>query len=124
MAIRFSELEWRILEVLWAEAPLSATEVYERVVETADCTAKSVRVLMDRLRAKNAVARERRHGVWVFFPAVEKADCVARESATFLERFFAGNAVPLVAHLVENEALSDADIAELRALLEKKGGRR
>lgn len=120
MQIRFSQLEWHMLEALWADAPLSATEIYERIADTAECTAKSVRTLADRLRQKGAIRRERRHGVWVFFPAVERDDCVTQESRSFLQRFFGAEPVPMVAHLVEHDLMTPDDIEALRKLLDEQ----
>jgi predicted transcriptional regulator len=42
---------------------------------------------------------------------------VGGESRRLVERLFGGSAVSLVAHLAESEALTDADLAEIEALL-------
>ena len=75
---------------------------------------------MDRLLAKKAVFREKKHGVWVFQPAVERETCLLQESRSFLDRFFHGDPAPLFAHLVQNDALSDDDVDRLRRMLDSK----
>jgi predicted transcriptional regulator len=112
-------MEWALMETLWTRAPLSATEVYECVSGQRACTGKTVRVLLDRLRAKGAVSRERKHGVWVYSPAIDRDALLLEKSRTFLSRFFDADPVPLFAHLVRNDVLSDDDVAELRALIDE-----
>ncbi len=120
MSTKLSNLEWEIMEVLWAASPLAASEVHERVPERHTCHVKTVRSLLDRMLRKEAVKREKKHGVWVFVPAIEREACIARESRSFLQRFFSAQPVPLIAHLVQNDMLSDEDLDELRALIDKR----
>jgi BlaI family penicillinase repressor len=127
MRPKLSGTEWLIMNVLWERTPLSASEVHEGLAATQDCTPKTVRTLLDRLLAKKAVVRERIHGVWVYRAAVGRDACLAGESHSFLKRFFHADPVPLVAHLLRTGNLTDAQMAELRALLdaeapEREGG--
>jgi predicted transcriptional regulator len=70
------------------------------------------------------VERKKVHGVWVFRCAMPREEFVLQESKSFLSRFFDSDPVPLVAHLVNNDMLSSADIARLRALLDDQPSKR
>ena len=118
MATKLSALEWELMHVLWEVSPLSASEVHERVPEDSGAHVKTVRSLLDRLIRKQAVTREKKHGVWVFRPALERESCLREEIRSFLQRFFDAQPVPLIAHLVKNENLSQEDLDELRALID------
>jgi predicted transcriptional regulator len=48
---------------------------------------------------------------------VARADYVAQESGRLIDRMFGGRVTPLVAQLAERDRLTDADIAEIEALL-------
>ena len=120
MSTKLSSLEWEIMEVLWTDSPLSASEVHERLPEHHTCHAKTVRSLLDRMLKKEAVTRTKKHGVWVFVPAMEREACLTRESRSFLQRFFSAQPVPLIAHLVQNDMLSDEELDELRALIDDR----
>lgn len=120
MSTKLSTLEWEIMEVLWAESPLSASEVHENLAEHHTCHVKTVRSLLDRILKKEAVTRSKKHGVWVFVPAMEREACLVRESRSFLQRFFREQPVPLIAHLVENDMLSNKELDELRALIDQR----
>ena len=54
---------------------------------------------------------------------LRREQCVASESENFLQRVFQGAAGPLLLHFCQQEELSEAEIAELQALLRKKKGR-
>ena len=40
----------------------------------------------------------------------------------FIERVFGGSANPLMAHLIQDEHLTEKDLDELRGAIRKKGG--
>ncbi len=118
--INITPAEWDIMEVLWRQSPLSAAEIYETLQAQTDWTVKTVRSFLDRLVQKKAVRKDKIHGMNVFKPIPKRSQCLRKESESFLERFFHGNPVSLVRHFVEQESLSDQDIARLQELLDKK----
>ena len=119
-AINITPAEWEIMEVLWQQSPQSAAEIYGALQVQTDWTIKTVRSFLDRLVQKKAVRKQKIHGMNVFRPIPKRSQCLRQESESFLQRFFQGNPVSLVRHFVEQEALSDQDIARLQELLKKK----
>ncbi len=118
--INITPAEWDIMEVLWQQSPLSAAEIYEALQAQTDWSIKTIRSFLDRLVQKKAVGKHKIHGMNVFKPIPKRSQCLRQESESFLQRFFQGNPVSLVRHFVEQESLSDQDIARLQELLEKK----
>jgi len=118
--INITPAEWDIMEVLWQQSPLSAAEIYEILQAQTDWTVKTVRSFLDRLVQKEAVQKDKIHGMNVFKPMPKRSQCLRQESESFLQRFFQGNPVSLVRHFVEHESLSDQDIARLQELLDKQ----
>jgi len=116
--IRIAPTEWEVLEILWAGAPLSAAEVFDRLPPDTDWTVKTVRAFLDRLIQKCAVNRYKVHGIYVFEPVIERTQCLRQESRSFLDRFFRGNPVSMIRHFIEQEQLSEKDISRLQELLE------
>jgi BlaI family penicillinase repressor len=117
MAERISEGEHVLMEVLWADSPLTAADVTERVDPARGWSDRTVKTMLGRLLVKGAIAHEEDGRRYLYRPAVAREDYVARESSRLVDRLFGGRAAPLVAHLAERQALSDTDIAELEALL-------
>lgn len=117
MAERISGAEHEVMEVLWRESPLTAAEVAERVPAERGWSARTVKTLLARLLAKQALVHEQRGRHYLYRPAVERDAYVAQESRRLLDRLFGGRVTPLVAHLAERNSLSERDIAEIEALL-------
>ena len=117
MAERISAAEHEVMEVLWRDSPLTAAEVSERVPAGKGWSVRTVKTLLSRLLAKGALVHEAQGRRYLYRPAVPREDYVARESRRLLDRLFGGRVTPLVAHLAERDDLSEADIAEIEALL-------
>jgi predicted transcriptional regulator len=114
---RIGEAEYAVMEVLWQDAPLTATEVAERVPAERGWSIRTVKTMLSRLLAKGVLAHEEDGRRYLYRPAVARADYVAQESGRLIDRMFGGRVTPLVAHLAERDRLSEADIAEIEALL-------
>lgn len=117
MAERISDAEHEVMEVLWAEAPLDAQGVAQRLADRQAWTLATVKTLLSRLLAKGAVAHEEAGRKFLYRPAFGREDYVAIEGRRLVDRLFGGKLSPLVAHLAEREALTAEDIAEIEALL-------
>ena len=118
-ADRISEAEHAVMEALWAESPLAAAEVCERVCADRDWSIPTVKTLLSRLVAKRAVSTEPDGRRFLYSPLVERTDYLGSESKRLVERLFGGRAAPLFAHLAESEALSEDDLTEIEALLKE-----
>jgi predicted transcriptional regulator len=119
MSERISDAEHAVMEVLWEEAPLAASDVAERVDPERGWSVRTVKTLLSRLLAKGALVHEEEGRRYLYRPAIEREDFVERESEKLLDRMFGGRVTPLVAHLAERNRLSPEDIAEIEALLKE-----
>ena len=117
MSERISEGEQAVMEVLWADAPLTASEVAERIPDARNWSERTVKTMLGRLLSKGALVHEEDGRRYLYRPAVERADYASRETRRLADRLFGGRAAPLVAHLAAGDGLTDQDIAELEALL-------
>ena len=119
MQERISDAELAIMEALWAESPLTATDVAARVQEERGWSLTTVKTLLSRLLAKAAVGHSRDGRRFLYSPLVAREDYVTGESRRLVDRLFGGKFMPLVAHLAEKEKLSDDEIAEIERLLKE-----
>ena len=117
MTERISSAEHEVMEVLWRESPLSAADVAERIGDRRRWSIRTVKTMLARLLAKGVLAHEEDGRRYLYRPAIARDDYVAAESRRLLDRLFGGRVTPLVAHLAERDRLSEADIAEIEALL-------
>jgi predicted transcriptional regulator len=119
VAERISEGEQVVMEVLWADNPLTAAEVAERVDPSREWSERTVKTMLGRLLAKGVLRHEEDGRRYLYRPAVARSDYAAGETIRLVDRLFGGRAAPLVAQLARQEALSDDDISEIEALLKE-----
>jgi predicted transcriptional regulator len=78
-----------------------------------------VKTLLNRLLNKGAIEATREGRRYLYSPVLAREAWVAQQSEGLLQRLFDGRVAPLVAHFSQRGRLSEADIAELRRLLEE-----
>lgn len=116
---RISEAEHAIMEVLWLKSPLTASEVCDEVCAPRGWSLATVKTLLGRLVQKQALAAAPDGRRYLYSPLIERADYIGGESKRLVDRLFGGKAASLVAHLAEQEALTEDDLAEIEALLKE-----
>ncbi|WP_242111605.1 BlaI/MecI/CopY family transcriptional regulator [Luteimonas aquatica] len=115
-----SDAEAVVMEVLWERHPRSAEEVVAALAHT-DWAEPTIKTLLNRLLNKGAVEAAKEGRRYAYSPVLAREDWIAQQSTGLVRRLFGGRVAPLVAHFSEQGALSKADIAELRKLLEEIG---
>jgi BlaI family penicillinase repressor len=116
---RISETEWKIMQVLWLRAPLTAAEILEALrCDDSTWHPKTAQTLIGRLVKKGALGFEGSGRNYRYHPRVKADDCVGRETESFLKRVFGGSLQPMLAHFIEHRKLSPREIKELRKILE------
>lgn len=119
MEKRLSEAEWDVMEVLWSSAePLTATDIDEALRKgNRDWSLATVKSLLSRLLAKQAVKPAKDGRRFLYSPAIERGACVSHESRRFVDRLFGGRLSPLIAQLANEESLDADDVAAIERLL-------
>jgi BlaI family penicillinase repressor len=117
---RISEAEWLIMRVLWAASPATAKHIVSAVEGESAWSPKTVLTLVNRLVAKGALGFRTEARTRFYFARVAERDCVRAESRSFLKRVYGGAVGPMLAHFVEDAALSEADIQDLRRVLDER----
>ena len=119
---RITEAEQAVMEALWARSPLTANEVADAVAPARGWSLPTVKTLLSRLVAKQAVETAPDGKRFLYSPRIARSDFAAGESKRLVERLFGGSAAGLFAHLAEAEALSDKDLNQIEALLRELRG--
>ena len=119
MKLKISQSELDVMNVLWGEAPLGASEVVTRLETKKDWSARTIKTLLSRLVDKGALTTEPEGRRFLYTPAISRDSYAGPATRNFAARLFGGRAAPFVAHLAEGGGLSDSDIAEIEALLKK-----
>ncbi|MDQ1092181.1 BlaI family penicillinase repressor [Xanthomonas sacchari] len=114
-----SDAEAVVMEVLWERHPLSAQEVFAALSGHGGWAEPTVKTLLNRLLNKGAIRADKQGRRYLYTPLLQRAQWVQQQSEGLLDRLFGGRIAPLVAHFSERGKLSDADIAELKRLIQE-----
>jgi len=116
-----SEAEYQVMKIIWsAHAPINTNEVVERLEPHTAWKPKTIHTLLSRLVKKGALSYKKDGRVFVYTSLVDESQILAMENGSFLNRFYGGALNPMVVNLMEQDMLSDDDIATLRRILDKK----
>ncbi len=121
--MQISDAEWIVMNLIWSSSPIEAAEVIDQLAADNGWSAATVKTMLHRLVRKGALAAEENGKKYMYKPAVRRDACVRQASRSFLERVFGGDATPALIHFVKTAKLSDKDIEEIRAMLDKKFNR-
>ena len=113
-----TQRELDIMSVLWELGEATANEVRQRVDPSLAYT--SVSTMIRTLEMKGYVSHRRGEGKsHVYYPVIDAE--MAGESALgrVLDKIYGGSPIKLLAQLVEQRKLSDAELARMRELLKR-----
>lgn len=118
--IHISDAESHVMEVLWrAPGPVVAEQVVVALHETQHWQTATVKTLLNRLLKKGAIAAKKDGRRFLYSAILAREAWLARESESLVQRLFGGRIAPLVAHFGSQRKLSQADIADLRKLIDE-----
>lgn len=116
-----SKTELQMLNVLWkSKEGLSVREVHEQVKDQFKWAYSTTKTTMDRMVKKGLLRREDFHGVYLYQAEISKPAGLVRLLKFFMNDLLEMDQSALVSLFGRSKALSDAEIDELEALLDKE----
>jgi predicted transcriptional regulator len=117
--LRLTQRELDIMGVLWDLGEATASEVRERVDPTLAYTSISSMIRM--LETKGYVSHRRGEGkTHVYFPVIAAEKAGASALRRILDKVYGGSPIKLLAHLVEQQRLSEKELERMRDLLKSR----
>lgn len=116
---RISDAELQVLQALWDQAPMGATDLADKVGPANGWSLATVKTLLSRLLAKGAIEAEADGRRFNYRPAIARGAVAGKQAGRLVEKLFGGRVSPLVAQLAEQRDLDPEDIAELEALVKR-----
>lgn len=116
------DAELAVLKVLWDRGAATIREIADELYPGGEVAHyATVQKLLDRLHARKFVARRRKRNVNVFSAKVARGELIRNRLRETADQLCGGSMTPLLTQLVEANGLSDAEIAELRAMIDRIG---
>lgn len=122
MKLNLSEGEWRLMNALWAESGLTIAQLTARLKEDTGWSKNTIITMLSRLEGKGAVVHDGGRPAKRYSPALEREDAAQAETGRFLDKVYGGRLGLMMSAMVDAQALSQADIDELTAILEHAKG--
>ncbi len=108
------------MNVVWARAPISASEMVEALESQTGWHSRTIRTLLDRLVKKGALKVKPEGKRNLYEARVGMEESVRQESKSFLQRVFGGEPAAMLLHLVGEAKLSKEEIRKLKSILADK----
>lgn len=120
---RLPDAELEIMKVIWHnECPISTSEVKRIIDEESNAarTQQTVQTLINRLIAKEYIAKGKRGKEYIYTPLVAEKDYVEFESERFLRKMHGNSVTNLMRALFDSKKISDEDISEFEKMFKEK----
>ena len=122
MKINLSDSEWKLMNHLWAASPQTIMELTAGMSGETGWTKNTIITMLSRLEHKGAVAHMEGGRAKQYSPLIPREDAALAETKDFLGKVYGGKLGLMMHAMVESNSLTQEDIAELSAILERAGG--
>jgi predicted transcriptional regulator len=121
--LHLTQRELDIMSVLWDRSEATVTEVRDQVDPSLAYT--SISSMIRTLEMKGYVSHRRGEGkTHVYFPVIDAETAGQSTLSRVLDKIYGGSPIKLLAHLMEQNRLSEKELARMRDLLKRPTKRR
>ena len=115
-----TDQELEIMKIVWDLERATVRDVYEKMLGQRKVAYTTVMTMMKILETKGHLKKTQDDRAHVYRPSQPKKQVIGGMVREFVNRVFNGSAEPLLMHLVEDEALTAKDIAEISRIARRK----
>jgi BlaI family penicillinase repressor len=116
-----TELELRILKILWRESPLPVRDVRQRLAdEGRESAHTSVITTLNTMTRKRYLKRHKEGNAFLFSPRVQRGEVTRRMLGDLVDRVFDGSAQAVMLSLFDAAAVDADELKELRKVINQK----
>jgi predicted transcriptional regulator len=115
-----TDQELEIMKIVWSLNAATVRDVYEKLLERRKIAYTTVMTLMKILESKGHLKKSSAERAHVYRPTQPKQQVIGGMVRDFVNRVFNGSAEPLLVHLVEDEGLTEKELAEIIRLARRK----
>ena len=117
--IHLSDGEWKIMNLLWQQAPRTIMQLTAALQKEMDWGKHTVITMLNRMEKKGAVRYEEGPRAKQYYPEVRKEEVAAQETKGFLDKVYEGSLSLMVNSMVSRKQVSREELEELYAILKR-----
>ena len=114
------QLQRAVIEVVWELGEASVHQVRKELARKKKLAYTTVLTAMQKLEKAGWLRHHTEGKVYIYSPTRTREQAGARSVRKFMERMFDGNALLMFQHLMHQSNLSDAELKELRKMIDDK----
>lgn len=119
---KISDNEWLIMEILWRDSEAKSSDIYAELFESKEWADATIRTFLKRLIKKNVAASrqdEYDKRIYWYYPTVTKDEYVKFQTKGHIKQYYSGNLPDMVAGLLGDQSISDAELDEIESMLKR-----
>ena len=123
--ISLSDGEWKLMNLLWDENPLTIIRMVEALKGDTNWTRATINIMLSRLAEKGAVRIETEGRSKFFYPIIGREEAIVQETKSTLEKIRTGGIGLLISTIAGETELTEDEVEELYRILKegvRKGG--
>ena len=118
-SVTLSAGEWQVMEKLWEHAPQTVMELVHTLAPDTGWSKSTIVTMVGRLESTGAVQYTEGRKARLYSPAISRHQAALQETESLLKRIYRGSVGMMVSTLADGRGLTQSDIDELTAILEK-----
>lgn len=118
-----SNLEMQILSLLWDRGPATVREVLESMPDGRERAYTSILSAMQVMEKKGLLAHDRLGNAHVYRPLVDQRQTLGPMLRGMVSNIFGGRVSSVMQHLLEENEIDEAELAEIREILDQRSGK-
>lgn len=120
MAEQPTELELRILKVLWEQAPRKVREIRQALAESGHAIAHTtVITVLNIMAEKGFVTRSAEKNAFLFAPRVGREEISGRYVGDLVDRIFDGAAAAVILNVLRQSEIDPNELHDLRQVINR-----
>jgi predicted transcriptional regulator len=108
------------MKIVWQRQSVTVRDVYEELLKRRKIAYTTVMTALKTLEQKGYLRAGQDERAYVYRATEPRQKVIRKMVREFVERVFSGAAQPLVVHLIEDNALSEAELKEIARIAGKK----
>jgi BlaI family penicillinase repressor len=118
VTIKLFDSELKIMDIIWELEPISAKDISLIATKNIGWNKNTTYTIIKKLTKKNAILRAEPN--FICTSLIKKDDVQKAETMSLIDKLYNGSKKAFFAAFIEENDLSDDELAEMKAMIEKR----